>query len=43
MQKTNNFFTMGMQNITDFVEWLLNYIPPKPKVVEAFKKNKTKL
>ena len=34
MQKTNNFFTMGMQKITDFGEWLLNYIPPKPKVVD---------
>ena len=30
------------QNINDFGEWLLNYIPPKPKVVdkvlESFKK-----
>ena len=25
---------MGMQKIKDFGEWLLNYIPPKPKVVE---------
>ena len=24
---------MGMQKIKDFDEWLLNYIPPKPKVV----------
>ena len=23
---------MGMQKIKDFGEWLLNYIPPKPKV-----------
>ena len=34
MQKTTNFFTMGMQKIKDFVEWLLNYIPPKSKVVD---------
>ena len=36
---------MGMQKIKDFGEWLLNYIPPKPKVVdkvlESFK-NKIK-
>ena len=25
---------MGMQKIKDFGEWLLNYIPPKPKVVD---------
>ena len=34
-----------MQKIKDFVNWLLNYIPPKPKVVdkvlESFK-NKIK-
>ena len=24
MQKTNKFFTMGMQKIKDFGEWLLN-------------------
>ena len=45
MQKTKNFFTMGMQKIKDFGEWLLNYIPPKPtvddKVLESFK-NKIK-
>ena len=34
MQKTQNFFTMGMQNIKDFGEWMLNYIPPKPKLVD---------
>ena len=34
MQKTKNFFTIGMQKINDFGEWLLNYIPPKPKVVD---------
>ena len=31
---TKNFFTMGMQRIKDFGEWLLNYIPPKSKVVD---------
>ena len=41
MQKTKKFFTMGMQKIKDFGEWLLNYIPSKPKVVESFK-NKIK-
>ena len=45
MQTTTNFFTMGMQKINDFGEWLLNYISPKPKVVdkvlESFK-NKIK-
>ena len=34
MQKTKNFFTICMQKIKDFGEWLLNYIPPKPKVVD---------
>ena len=45
MQKTKKIFNMGMQKIKDFGEWLLNYIPPKPKVVdkvlESFK-NKIK-
>ena len=43
--KDKKFFTMGMQKIKDFDEWLLNYIPSKPKVVdkvlESFK-NKIK-
>ena len=34
MQKTHNFFTLGVQKITYFGEWLLNYIPPKSKVVD---------
>ena len=29
-----NFFTKGMHKIRDFGKWLLNYIPPKPKVVD---------
>ena len=33
-QNIKKFFTMGMQKIKDFGEWLLNYIPPKPKVVD---------
>ena len=45
MQTTKKFFTKGMQKIKDFGAWLLNYIPPKPKVVdkvlESFK-NKIK-
>ena len=43
-QKTKNFFTMGMQRITDFGERLLNYIPPKPKEVDKVLESlKTKL
>ena len=38
LQKTckrqKKFFTMGMQKIKDFGEWLLNYIPPTSKVVD---------
>ena len=44
-QTTTNFFTKGMQKIKDFGEWLLNYIPPKPKVVDKvfeYFKNKIK-
>ena len=45
MRETKNIFTKGMQKIKDFGNWLLNYIPPKPKVVdkvlESFK-NKIK-
>ena len=45
MLNIKNFFTKGMQKIKDFGEWLLNYIPPKPKVddkvLESFK-NKIK-
>ena len=33
-QNTKHFFTKGMQKIKDFGNWLLNYIPPKPKVVD---------
>ena len=33
-QNTQNFFTKGMQKIKDFGNWLLNYIPPKSKVVD---------
>ena len=44
-QNTKQFLTKGMQKIKDFGEWLLSYIPPKPKVVdkvlESFK-NKIK-
>ena len=44
-QNIKNVVTMGMQKIKDFGELLLNYIPPKPKVVdkilESFK-NKIK-
>ena len=41
-QNIKNSVTKGMQKIKDFGELLLNYIPPKPKVVdnvlESFKK-----
>ena len=47
MQKTDNFVSMGMQKIKDFGEWLLNYIPSKPivvdKVLESFKKKIKKI
>ena len=33
-QNIKKFFTKGMQTIKDFGNWLLNYIPPKPKVVD---------
>ena len=33
-QNIKNFITKGMQKIKDIGEWLLNYIPPKPKVVD---------
>ena len=45
MQNIKNFFTKGMQKIKDFGEWLLNYISPKPKVVDKvleYFKNKIK-
>ena len=41
-QNIKNFFAKCTQKIKDFGEWLLNYIPPKAKVVdkvlESFKK-----
>ena len=33
-QNIKNVFTKGMQKNKDFGEWLLSYIPPKPKVVD---------
>ena len=33
-QYTKKFFTKGMQKIKDLGEWLLNYIPPKLKMVD---------
>ena len=33
-QNIKKFFTMGMQKIKDFDEWLLNYTPPIPKIVD---------
>ena len=33
-QNIKNFFPKGKQKIKDFCNWLLNYIPPKPKVVD---------
>ena len=46
MQKTKKIFTMGIQKIKDFGEWWLNYISPKPnvvdKVLESFKNNNEK-
>ena len=46
-KKIKKFFTKGMQKIKDFGEWLLNYIPQKPKLVdkvmESFKNQIKKL
>ena len=46
-KRYKNFFTKGRQKIKDFGECLLNYIPPKPKVVdkvlESFKNKIKKL
>ena len=43
-QTIKNSFTKGMRKIKDFGEWLLNYIPPKPKVVDKVLESfKTKL
>ena len=40
-QNIKNFTAKSMQKIKDFGNWLLNYIPPKPnvvdKVLESFK------
>ena len=44
MQRTKNFFTVGMQKIKDFGEWLLNYIPPNQKwLTKCLSLLKTKL
>ena len=44
MQTSKKIFPKGMQKITDFGEWLLNYIPPKPKMVDKVLESfKTKL
>ena len=41
LQPTPNFIVNSIQKIKDFSNWLLDYIPPKPKVVnevlESFK------
>ena len=43
IRKIKKFHYYGHETIKDFGEWLLNYIPPKPKVVdkvlEFFKNN----
>ena len=33
-QNVKNFTAKIMQKIEDFGEWFLNYIPPKPKVID---------
>ena len=43
-QNINNFVTKGVQKIKDFGNWLLNYIPPKPKwLTKCSSLSKTKL
>ena len=34
LQPTSNFIAKSIQKIKDFGEWLLDYIPPKFKVVD---------
>ena len=34
LQPTSSFIVKSIQKITDFRNWLLYYIPPKPKVVD---------
>ena len=34
LKPTQKFFAKSVQKITDFWNWLLNYIPAKPKVVD---------
>ena len=34
LQPAPNFITKSIQKIKDFGNWLLDYIPPKPKVVD---------
>ena len=34
LQPTPKFIAKSMQKIKDFANWLLDYIPPKPKVVD---------
>ena len=34
LQPTPKFIAKSMQKIKDFGNWLLDYIPPKPKVVD---------
>ena len=34
MQNIKSLITKGIQKIKDFGERMLNYIPPKPKVVD---------
>ena len=34
LQPTRNYIAKSIKKIKDFDEWLLDYIPPKPKVVD---------
>ena len=34
LRPTPNIIAKRIQRIKDFVEWLLNYIPPQPKVID---------
>ena len=34
LQPTPSFIVKSIQKIKDFGNWLLDYIPPKPKVVD---------
>ena len=41
LQPTLTFIAKSMQKITDFGNWLLDYIPPKPRIVRLLSNAKS--